>query len=91
MENTRYEYSPIITRKPFKLPNESRVAVWVGVNIEHLLLPICQAGGIALGYNPTEVHRPIFRKYSIPILKGLDLRAFAEIIADRKKITEYCE
>jgi hypothetical protein len=62
-----------------------------GVNIEHLLLPICQAGGIAIGYNPTEVHRPIFRKYSIPILKGLDLRAFAEIVADRKKITQYCE
>jgi FMN phosphatase YigB (HAD superfamily) len=62
-----------------------------GVNIERLLLPISQAGGIALGYNPTEVHRPIFRKYSIPILKGLDLRAFAEIVADRKKITEYCE
>ena len=61
------------------------------VNIEPLLLPVFQAGGIALGYNPTEVHKPIFRKYSIPILKGLDLRAFAQIVADRKKITEYCE
>ena len=61
------------------------------VNIERLLLPILQAGGIAIGYNPTEAHRPIFRKYSIPILKGLDLRAFAEIVIDRGKIREYCE
>jgi len=60
-------------------------------NIERLLLPIWQAGGIAIGYNPTEAHRPIFRKYSIPILRGLDLRAFAEIVADRGKIREYCE
>jgi allantoinase len=35
MENTRYNYSPIITRKPFKLPNQARVAVWVGINIEY--------------------------------------------------------
>jgi phosphoserine phosphatase len=62
-----------------------------GINIEPLLLPIHQAGGIALGYNPTEVHKPIFRKYSIPVLKSLDLRAFAEIVADRKKISDYCE
>lgn len=61
------------------------------VNIERLLLPILQAGGIAIGYNPTEAHRRIFRKYSIPILKGLDLRAFAEIVIDRGKIREYCE
>ncbi len=61
------------------------------LNIESLLLPIWQAGGIAIGYNPTEAHRPIFGKYSIPILKGRDLRAFAEIVADRNKIAEYCE
>ncbi len=35
MENTRYDYSALITRKPLKLPNQARVAVWVGVNIEH--------------------------------------------------------
>lgn len=62
-----------------------------GVNIEPLLLPIHQAGGLALGYNPTEVHKPIFRKYSIPVLKGRDLRAFAEVVADRNKLNQYCE
>jgi hypothetical protein len=62
-----------------------------GINIEPLLLPIHQAGGIALGYNPTEAHKPIFRKYTIPVLKSQDLRAFAEIVADRNKVSEYCE
>ena len=62
-----------------------------GINIEPLLLPIHQAGGIAIGYNPTEVHKPVFRKYSIPVLKSRDLRAFAEIVADRNKLNEYCE
>jgi len=28
MENTRYDYSPLIQRKPFKLPNEARLALW---------------------------------------------------------------
>jgi len=35
MENTRYDYSPIIARKPFKLPNQAKVAVWVIPNIEY--------------------------------------------------------
>jgi peptidoglycan/xylan/chitin deacetylase (PgdA/CDA1 family) len=33
----RVEYSPISTRKPFKLPNNERVAVWVIVNVENWL------------------------------------------------------
>lgn len=35
MENTRYDYSAIITRKPIKWPNNARIAVWVIPNIEH--------------------------------------------------------
>lgn len=35
MENERFEYSPIISRKPFKLPLEARLAVWVVINIEY--------------------------------------------------------
>jgi allantoinase len=35
MNNTRFEYSPIVQRKPFKLPNNARVALWVIPNIEH--------------------------------------------------------
>ena len=31
----RYEYSPIVGREPFRLPNGARVAVWVVPNIEH--------------------------------------------------------
>ena len=35
MDNTRYDYSPIIHREPLSLPNNARVAFWVGVNIEY--------------------------------------------------------
>ena len=48
MENTRYDYSPIITRKPFKLPNEARVAVWVGINIEHFDIGLTSFGGLTV-------------------------------------------
>ena len=39
MENERYDYSPIITRKPFKLPNQAKIAVWVVPNIEYFDMP----------------------------------------------------
>lgn len=35
MKNTRYDYSPIISRKPFELPNGAKVALYVGVAIEY--------------------------------------------------------
>lgn len=64
-----------------------------GANVESLLLPVKQAGGIAVGYNPTDAHRPTFQKYSVPILKGRHLRAFAEIVLDPRESTigRYCE
>jgi len=34
MSNPRAEYSPIITRKPLKLPGNARMAVWVIINME---------------------------------------------------------
>lgn len=34
MTNPRADYSPIIDRKPLKLPQKARVAVWVIINIE---------------------------------------------------------
>jgi len=34
MTNPRAEYSPIIDRKPLKLPGGARVAVWVVINVE---------------------------------------------------------
>ncbi|MBI2358208.1 MAG: polysaccharide deacetylase family protein [Deltaproteobacteria bacterium] len=35
MENTRYDYAPIIRRRPLKWPNEARVALMVAPNIEY--------------------------------------------------------
>jgi allantoinase len=37
VQHDRYDYSPIVDRKPLKLPNNARVAVWVIPNIEHFL------------------------------------------------------
>ena len=34
MNNARLDYSPVIDRKPLKLPGNGRVAVWVIVNVE---------------------------------------------------------
>ncbi len=35
LENTRYDYSPIIRRPPLRWPKNARVAVWLAINIEH--------------------------------------------------------
>ena len=32
--NERFEYLPMVDRKPMKLPRGARVAVWVIVNVE---------------------------------------------------------
>lgn len=34
-EHGRFDYSPLIDRKPLKLPNGARVALWVIPNVEH--------------------------------------------------------
>ena len=34
-QSKHYDYQPIIDRKPFKLPNNARVAVMPYINIEH--------------------------------------------------------
>jgi peptidoglycan/xylan/chitin deacetylase (PgdA/CDA1 family) len=36
-EHDRFDYSPIVDRKPLRWPNGARVAVWVIPNIEHFL------------------------------------------------------
>jgi hypothetical protein len=61
-----------------------------GANVEKILLKIQEGGGIAIGYNPSEEHRKTFQKYSVPILKGNDLRLFGEIVRDPKKLGQYC-
>jgi len=35
MDHSRFEYSPITERKPWRLPDDARVALWVIPNIEH--------------------------------------------------------
>ena len=35
MDHQRFDYSPIIKRRPLKWPNGARVAVWIIPNIEH--------------------------------------------------------
>lgn len=35
MDNTRFEYSPLIHRPRLELPHGARVAFWIGYNIEH--------------------------------------------------------
>ncbi len=35
MDNSLYDYSPLIDRPRLELPNGARVAFWVGLNIEH--------------------------------------------------------
>ncbi|MBI4895736.1 MAG: hypothetical protein HY831_04560 [Candidatus Aenigmarchaeota archaeon] len=62
-----------------------------GANVESLLLPIQQAGGLAVGYNPTDAHRPTFEKNSTPILRGTDLRTFSEVVLDRGTLVRNCE
>jgi peptidoglycan/xylan/chitin deacetylase (PgdA/CDA1 family) len=38
MEHGRYDYSPIVDRKPLRFPKGARVALWVIPNIEHFLI-----------------------------------------------------
>ncbi|MBI4331346.1 MAG: polysaccharide deacetylase family protein [Chloroflexi bacterium] len=56
MENTRFDYSPIITRKKFTLPSDARVAVWVSVNVEYF--------DIGKPFAPGPSHVPDIRAYS---------------------------
>lgn len=35
LDNTRFDYSPIVRRPPLRWPDHARVAFWVAVNIEH--------------------------------------------------------
>lgn len=55
-----------------------------GSNVELLLLPIHQNGGVAVGFNPTEAHKPVFRRHGIPILDQDEpsLEPFMEIVRD---------
>ena len=45
--HNRYEYSPIIERKPFEWPNGKRLAFYVALNVEDFSF------GEGLGHTPT--------------------------------------
>jgi hypothetical protein len=64
-----------------------------GSNVEKLHVPVRDAGGLALGFNVTDAHRPKFQENSIPIIKGENLEPFIEIVRDPREvmIARYCE
>lgn len=76
MENTRYDYSSLITRKSFKLPNQARVALWLGINIEHFGIGTTNFGGGASSQiGPPDVYDYAIRDYGnrIGIWRLMDL------------------
>jgi allantoinase len=84
MENARYDYSPIITRKPFKLPKQARIAVWVGINIEYFDIGLTWFGGVAaMAVAPPNVYDYAVRDYGnrigiwrlMEVLDRLNIRA----------------
>ena len=50
-----------------------------GTNVQQMK-KVQEAGGIAVAFNPTDPHRNDFEKAGIPILKGVSLEPFAEIV-----------
>ncbi len=54
MEHGRFDYSPIARRKPLKLPDGARVAVWITPNIEHFHYdkPAISLTGMTAGFKP---------------------------------------
>ena len=64
MKNTRYDDSPMITRKLFKLPDQARVAVWVGINIEYFDIGGTCFGGVGtMASAPPNVYDYAMRDY----------------------------
>jgi len=64
MENTRYEYSPLINREPFQLPDQAKVALWIGVNIEHFDIETTNFGGAqSFQISPPNVYDYATRDY----------------------------
>lgn len=64
-------------------------------NIEPILKPVQEAGGIAIGFNPTEAHLPKFKEAGIPVLiqgEERSLEPFIEIVQDPSEATigRYC-
>ncbi|PLT32867.1 polysaccharide deacetylase [Bacillus sp. V5-8f] len=68
MNNTRFDFSPIISRKPLKLPNGARVALWVIPNIEHFHIdqPSTSIYGGTASFNP-DILNYSWRDYGVRV------------------------
>jgi len=94
MEKTRYEYSPIITRKPFQLPDKARVALWIGVNIEHFDIGSSDFGGAgSFAISPPNVFDYAARDYGnrVGIWRLMELLDRYDIKASVLLNSDLCE
>jgi peptidoglycan/xylan/chitin deacetylase (PgdA/CDA1 family) len=88
MENTRYDYSPIIWRKPLKWPNNAKIALMVCPNIEyfHIDKPIPGASSSHLpdvtGYTVRDYGSRIGVFRMIDVLDKYAIRATVMLNAD---------
>lgn len=64
----RFDYSPIVDRRPLRWPNGARVALWVIPNIEHFLFdrPSTRLADGGLGLNP-DVLNYSWRDYGVRV------------------------
>ena len=60
-------------------------------NVESMLLPVMQAGGLAVSFRPTDTHRKTFEKHKVPILHGNNLLRFMELVRNPNMVGHYCE
>ena len=63
-----------------------------GSNVQTLLRPVHEAGGIAIGFNPTKTHLGKFKEAGIPVLvqEERSLEPFIEIVKNPEAIEKYC-
>ena len=82
MDNTRYDYSAIISRKPLRWPDNASLAVWFIINIEHFHIDIPSTSGAGSSPAP-DVRDYAWRDYGnrvgiwriMEVLDKLNIRA----------------
>ncbi len=94
MENTRYPYSPVVSRKPLTWPNGAHVALWVIPNIEWFDLGLCRFGAGASGQIVPDVRNYSQRDYGNRIgiwriMEILDKHEFRATVALNSAICEH--
>ena len=68
MDHKRFDYSPIVDRKPLRFPDGARVAVWVIPNIEHFHfgMPATSISSVTAGFKP-DVFNYAWRDYGVRV------------------------